>query len=289
MNELEHSEALREHETTASRTADARMSIDPGLVHHRLIQNVVRKSGVEAINAALAQIPPDTHPHLRALQTDHVYVDALITLCSHLEIPSLSRMLSEGKGRMFASVETLAPCPEVYTAERVTSVILPKFDTDLSVQLEYATERIASDTTRMELAEGREVAIVAQIRHFSQQDKVLILEPLVVGGPSLEPAHPETVPDAMWLGYSFGEVFAEDIDEFSAIRDVPMPDDISVMGKISELALKTCLAEILGTKGREGLGWRTIGSVFGSSPPERPAHYWRVSPQRASQLPTNDA
>ena len=251
MNALEHSEALREHETTASRTAEARLSIDPGFVHHRLIQNVVGKAGIEAINAALAQMPPDTHPHLRELQTDHLYVDALITLCSHLEIPSLSRMLRDGKGRMFASVETVAPCPEVYTAERATSVILPKFDTELTVQLEYATKRIAADTTRMELAEGREVAIVAQIRHFSQVDKVLILEPLVIGGPSLEPAHPETVPDALWLGYSFGEIFAEDIDEFSAIRDVPMPDEISTMGKISEKAFKTCLAELLGRKPRK--------------------------------------
>ena len=144
--------------------------------------------------------------------------------------------------------------PEGLHRRASQSVILPKFDTDLTVQLEYATKRIASDTTRMEVAEGREVAIVAQIRQFSQDDNVLILEPLVIGGPSLEPAHPEAVPDAMWLGYSFGEVFAEDIDEFSAISDVPMPDDISVMGEISESAVKACLAEILGQEAEKDWG-----------------------------------
>jgi hypothetical protein len=46
--------------------------------------------------------------------------------------------------------------------------------------------------------------------------------------------------------YDFYEVFVEDVDEFSAVREVPTPSDFSVMEGISESAFKACLGEILG-------------------------------------------
>ena len=44
----------------------------------------------------------------------------------------------------------------------------------------------------------------------------------------------------------YGEIFAEDIDEFSKAREIDAPDDISPMAAISEAAFKGCIAEILG-------------------------------------------
>ena len=41
MGASEQSKSLREKETTAVHTTAARMSIDPGFVHHRLIQNLL--------------------------------------------------------------------------------------------------------------------------------------------------------------------------------------------------------------------------------------------------------
>ena len=232
------------------------MSIDPGLVHHRLIQNLIGATGLAAVNEAVARIPTDVPEHVRQLQIDHLYVGAVIELCTYLDVPPLSRMLADGKGRLFASVETVAPCPAVYEAERVTANVIPKSSvSDLKVVLEFETSRIAADTTRMELAEGRDVAIVGQLRRFDSKTRTITLEPLVIGGPSLESASPDLpAGEAMWLGYSFGEVFAEDIDEFSEIASVPIPDDASVMRDISERAFKHCLASILGQEAEKDWG-----------------------------------
>jgi hypothetical protein len=243
----EQARVFRSDHTTIERTAPACMSIDPGFVHHRLIQNIIGKGGIEAVNAALASIPADTQSFLRQLQTDHLYVEAVVTLCSHIKAPSLSELLAQGHGRLFCSVETVAPSPAIYNTERVISEVVPKTDVPLRVQLSYSADRVVSDTTRMELASGSEVAIIAQLRHHDKERAILTFEPLVIGGPSLE-VDPKIMPEssAIWLGFAFGEVFAEDIDEFSAIRGVPVPPDIAIMQRISEHAVKTCLAEILG-------------------------------------------
>lgn len=251
----EQSKAFREDETTAQRTADARMSIDPGFVHHRLIQNVIGRDALEVLNEAIARIASNAPDHVRQLQIDHLYVDAVIELCSHLEIPTLSQMIAGGTGTLFASVETIAPCPEVYEAERVTVEVVQKVDTDVKVELNFATERVVADTTRMEIANGSDVAIVGQVRHFDQASLTMTIEPLLIGGPSLEPASPElTAAQAMWLGHAFGEVFAEDIDEFAKITEVPTPADLSPMRDITERAFKQCLAEILGQQAQKDWG-----------------------------------
>src|SRR3954453_22624216 len=101
MDASEQSQSLRENETTAVRTADARMTIDPGFVHHRLIQNLLGVEPMAQVNEALRRIPADAPDPIRELQTDHVYVDAVITLCSHFEVPTLARLLTERRGRLF--------------------------------------------------------------------------------------------------------------------------------------------------------------------------------------------
>lgn len=243
----EQSEAFREHETSAVRTADARMSIDPGFVHHRLIQNLVGAGGVQVINEAVDQLPPELPDYVRRLQIDHIYVDAVITLCSAIHVPTLSQLLAAGNGRLFASVETVQPCPAVYEAERVSVEIDPSGTVDMAVALEFATKCVVADTTRMEIAQGSDIAIVGLLRRVDWSARRIILEPLIIGGPSLESASPDLPPgEAMWLGHSFGEVFAEDIDEFSDLANVPAPSSIEPMKKMTERAVKQCLAEILG-------------------------------------------
>jgi hypothetical protein len=58
----------------------------------------------------------------------------------------------------------------------------------------------------------------------------------------------------MWLGYSFGEVFAEDIDEFSRMTEVARPTDPKPMQRITERAIKQCLAELLGQEAEKDWG-----------------------------------
>lgn len=255
MNSDEQSNALREEETTAVRTAEARMSIDPGFVHHRLIQNLVGADGVRVINEAVGRIAPELPDHIRQLQIDYIYVDAVISLCSAIDVPTLSQLLATGTGRLFASVETTRPCADVYVAERVRVEIVPKGIVDMVAELEFATRRVVADTTRMELAQGSDLAIVGQVRRVDASARRILLEPLVIGGPSLESASPDLPPgEAMWLGHSFGEVFAEDIDEFSELASVPAPSNIQPMKDITERAVKQCLAEILGQEAQKDWG-----------------------------------
>jgi hypothetical protein len=255
MDALEQSKALRKHESTAARTAEATMSVDPGLVHHRLIQNLIGAGAMQSVNEALAHIAPDAPEFIRSLQTDHVYVEAVVILCSHLGVPPLTQLLAEEKGRLFASVETTLPCPEVYDGGRVSVEIQPKLATDKKILLEFEASRVTSDTTRMEIANGSDVAIIGQVRRIDAAEGVVILEPMVVGGPSLESASPDLPrAQAMWLGHSFGEVFAEDITEFAAITNEPMPKTIEPMQEITERAFKQCLAELLGQEAEKDWG-----------------------------------
>ena len=70
---------------------------------------------------------------------------------------------------------------------------------DVDVRLAFATKRVVADTTRMEIANGSDVAIVGHLRHFDTSAAKMTIEPLVMGGPSLEPASPElSAAQAMW-------------------------------------------------------------------------------------------
>jgi hypothetical protein len=114
--------------------------------------------------------------------------------------------------------------------------------------LDYDAGRITSDTLRSRLDSGASLSIIAQFG-WRDADSVLHFEPLVIGFPWLETdSDPPAIDDAEWWGLSWWEVFAEDIKELAAVRDVDPPEDWSVMGEISETAFKQCLAEILGAQ-----------------------------------------
>lgn len=238
------SEQFRRDHTTAERVTDARMVVDPGFVHHRKIQALVGPAGIEIINSTIDKIPKDAPEYVRKLQVDQIYSRLLVDFCAVNNVPTLSQVLGQGWGGLFSSIETVAPTAGFYDADRVASDIHPKGDVDYSVRLEYSRTHIVADTLRSRLANGGELAIVATLRDSNRD--VLTFEPLLIGGPMVQPSSPAVLPDAMFLGYSYGEIFAEDIDEFVNITEVEVPSDFSVMGRISEASFKTCLAEVLG-------------------------------------------
>lgn len=240
----EQSREFRASSTTAQRTAPARMLIDPGFVHHRKIETLLGERGAKLLNAEIERLPPNLPDHLRSLRIDHIYMRLVMALCATVDAPPLARLLANERGRLFCSVEEVAPCPDVHKMERVASAVRLKGAFPYEVKLEYSTAKIAADTTRMELANGSEIALVAEYRW--REGDTLFFEPLVMGGPQLEPADPRAIPDAMWLGFAFGEVFVEDIDELARVREAPVPTDFSAMSVISEAAFKQCLAEVLG-------------------------------------------
>ena len=91
------------------------------------------------VNEALQNIPADAPDHIRELQTDHIYVDAVIRLCSHIKVPTLDQLLTNGHGRLFASVETSVACPAGYPDNRVTVRVCQSWMWFPAVSMEFAT------------------------------------------------------------------------------------------------------------------------------------------------------
>ena len=157
---------------------------------------------------------------------------------------------------MFSSVVELAPTPDLYDKDRVETQVLTPGVESLRVILEYSTKHIASDTTRSELHQGGQQAVVA---HFDRlADDTLYFRPLVIGAPWLTAqGQPDPLNGAEWFSYDFYEIFIEDFDEFAKVRDVTTPTDFDVMKEISEEAFKSCLAEILGDSAKKDWGGET--------------------------------
>ena len=238
------SRQFREHQTHAQRTAKARLNIDPGFVHHRKIESFIGRHGINLVNAMVEKIPSGLPDYQRQLQVDHIYARVLVDSCAINGIPPLIRALAAEDVAAFCSVETCLPTDDLRDAARATTDVVAKGDSPFGVRLEYSTRHIVADTMWTRLANGAELAMVATLK--DRAGDTFTFEPLLMGGPMLAPAAEVAIPDAMFLGFAFGELFVDDIDEFAEVRQITTPQDWSAMENISEHAFKTCLAEILG-------------------------------------------
>lgn len=242
MDHREQSEELQTRLSTKQRTADYHMAIDPGFVHRRKIETVIRDPGMRLVDQYIKELPelPDWQ---REVRIDHIYSKVLIGLCEGMDVPPLGQLLNEKRGRLFRSTETLEASAEIYDEPRAVNVIeTPGYD--LRAELHYTTERVSSSTLKSELARGDEVAVIAELER--KDGDRLIFHPLVMGGPWLYPKDDALdEAEAMWWGYSMGEIFVDDIDELSKAADIASSDEWKVMERISEKAFKQCLAEIL--------------------------------------------
>ena len=133
------------------RTKDVFHHIDMGFLNERLcltaIGDMGRRLYSENRNAG--------SDHLSILSNRHLLTTILIDLCDAAKAPTLYEALTLGKPRhLFRSTEQLAPCPEVYTANRVQHAVLTDIDFGKPVTIAYHTSHIVSDTGRMTLARG---------------------------------------------------------------------------------------------------------------------------------------
>jgi hypothetical protein len=242
MDHAEQSHELQERLSTAERTDEYFLGIDPGFAHQRKIETIIGTTGMEIVDSLIGELP-DLPDWQRTVRIDHIYTKVMLGLCEALEVPPLGQLLNERKGRLFTSTELLAPAPEVYSDARAVSVVATR-GFDLRAELHYSAERIASTTLKTELHNGGEVGIVAELH--SQRGDLAIFHRLVIGGPWLYPEGPSLRNnEAMWWGYAMGEVFVDDIDELRAASTVSSVEDWEVMARITEAAFKECLAEIL--------------------------------------------
>jgi len=238
----ERSTLIREQLTIEQRVADGTLTIDPGFVNHRKIETLIGSKGVGVIDSMMRDLPP-MPDWQREVRIDHIYTRVLLKICENTQTRPLRAVIGDRRGTVFNSVESISPTPDVYSAERAISRVSVAGFSEFDIELHYSTSKIRADTTRAHLHTGHDMAIIGEINRLV--GKKLIVEPLIMGAPWLT-VDESIFADAEWYGHDFFQNFIEDIDNFSLVRSTASPNDFSIMKSISELAFKTCLAEILG-------------------------------------------
>jgi hypothetical protein len=243
MDQEEQASDLRTTLTSDQHAADMLLTVDPGFVHHRKIETVIGRPGMQAVDGAIKALP-DLPEWMQAMRIAHIYTHMLLAFCRALPAPTLGELLAARKGTLFCSTEELQATDLAGVERAVTQVSTPGVDEPV-VELHYSPRHIIADTLWAQLDQGGMISVVADLQSY--QDGKLVFHPLLMGGPWLSSAtETDPVSGAEWYGHAFFEHFVEDIDEFVAVEAVPVPTDFQVMQQISESAFKQCLAEILG-------------------------------------------
>jgi hypothetical protein len=228
------------------RRKDLYHHIDMGFLNRRLALSSLSPTDREHIR----QHASSGHDHLTRLQNDHLLVTYLIDMCDYMAAPTLLEALTLGqKTIVFRGCIQLSPCPEIYSAPRVTQDVILNLDFGKPVKLSYHTSHICSDTGRMTLSEGINrgyVEAIVGLLH-NRGDKFEI-EPIVIGAPTL--GHPRNPKNdvLVWCSFDHGEVLPEDIDQFSRLREVVVRDTsewMDVMKALPEKHVKEAFAKLL--------------------------------------------
>jgi len=228
------------------RRQDYYQHIDMGFLNRRL---------------CLSALPPDVRElyfhealpgtdHLSILRNDHRLVTMLLDVCDILEAPTLLEALARGKQRqIFRSTERVEPCPEIYTALRVSQGVHLDLDFGKPVILAYHTEHLVSSTGKMTLSEGINGGFVeAMVGLLHDRGDRFEIEPIVIGAPSLDHPRNKGGEGLPWMGKDYGEILPEDIDQFAAMSLVTVADAdewMGVMGRLPEEAVKVAFAQLL--------------------------------------------
>jgi hypothetical protein len=238
------SESIRDYLGSDERSLPLEATIDPGFVHRRRIQTMIGANNMRVVDELIQRLPASTPAWEREVRVDHIYKDIFLEFCRINEFPTLGDLLANGKGRVFSSIEQLAPCRNFYDVERATSRIALRGKSKYKVELQYSTKLVASDTLKSRLHMGAKIAVVALLHSF-ENDK-LTFDPLLMGFPWLRSRDPQLQDQVMWWGYDFFEHFVEDFDEFAKVKTIKKPTDIGPMRSVSEYGFKQALGKILG-------------------------------------------
>ncbi len=219
----------------------SKLWIDPGFVHHRLIEGVLGPQGSDFIAREVARIPASEPDWRRSVLTDHIYSRILIDFAGAIGIKTLEEVLAGQRGDMFCSIVKLKGNKTVYEQERVAISCEHLFGSSLRVELHLSPSRIASDTLRSGLALGGEFGVVAQYR--AKEGRSLVFHPLLIGFPYLR--DPRTH-DLQWNLYNdYYRVHVEQFEEFSRVAADPLPPSFDEMKDVPERMVKQAIARHL--------------------------------------------
>lgn len=228
-------------------------SVDPGFVNRRRVETWLGPDGMRLVDDRIRSLPPIQHQALQEVRIDHTYKDILLAFCRGMRVPTLGEVLAAGSGRLFCSIEELAPCRNFFDVPRAVSRVVLKGKSPYKVELEYSTANVRADTLRGRLRQGSpRVAVIAEL-HKAEGNR-LIFDPLLMGFPWLDTPDPGLRDQVMWWSWGFWEHFVDDFDEFREVRNVPHPHDFGVMRSVSEAAFKWAIGEILSDPTRKDWG-----------------------------------
>ncbi len=243
--------------TIEQRNADPEFTIDPGFINYRYCFSVFGTGFLNAFN----NIRHQNDDWLAKRANDHYITRMILATCRNQSFPTLSLALQNPLvGQIICGIEALEGTEEVYTSESsfYNRVVLP-FEYDREVKLFINPNYFVADTGKSEQAHPGEVAIIARIEKVIPE---VILKPLVMGGPMLDPNNEMSEQMGlsagyMWYGPIFFETMMENIDEFSKVRgvaDYPRDEWTSIMSALAEEKVKTAVAEILGDEVKKDWG-----------------------------------
>ena len=227
------------------RVGDYFSHIDMGFLNRRL---AITALGPLRDEFLIRQKPGDDH--FTVLNNDHLLVTMLIDLCTHCVVPTLAEALDEAKPKsMFMSTERLEPCPNVYSATRVTHRVRLERAYSKPVHVTYHTSHISSSTGRMVLAHGYKRGYrESMIGLLHAREDMWEIEPIVMGAPWLDHHRNMNSTQLMWCGHDYGEILPEDIDEFKNMQDVQISSAdewMSTMKDLPEQRIKEFIASLL--------------------------------------------
>ncbi|WP_319532954.1 hypothetical protein [uncultured Cohaesibacter sp.] len=187
--------------------------------------------------------------HIALLQNRHLLVTMLIDLYRSLDVPTLLEALELNQPRhVFMSIEQLEPCLEIYDKKRVSHNVIFDIHREKHVKVSYHTSHICADTGRMILAEGKGYR-QAIIGLLYRRDEYFEIEPIVIGSPWLDHPRNKNGHTAIWLGQEkFGEILAEDIEEFKEMKQIKVSSAeewMDVMAKTPESFVKSAVCKLL--------------------------------------------
>ena len=119
------------------RTEDKFHHIDPGFVNRRLCISTLPLD----IREYFLNNVQEGSDHWAQLRNDHVLVTFLLDCCESSNAPSLLEVVTHSQPGytrfLFRSTERLAPCPEVYEAQRVSHEVELDIDVGKPVVIAY--------------------------------------------------------------------------------------------------------------------------------------------------------
>lgn len=241
------------------RTNELFHHIDMGFINRRLCMTAIPK---EVRNDLINRMQPETN-HMAVLGNDHLLVTVLLDVCDAVKAPTLIEALEEGLPKqLFRSTECLAPCPDLYNAERVEHEVELDINFGKPVILAYHTEHLVSSTGKMVLhrgSKGHHTESIVGVLH-NKPDRFEI-EPLVMGAPWFDhPRNKKYKLDLMWIGRDYGEILPEDIDQFKEMKTVLVDSAdewMNVMKKLPEADIKLAFAKLLNEPTKKDWGGET--------------------------------